>query len=84
MDDLIFDLYEHYSRVSRIAKNTVTDDNSFPKTYVILKDLAKTLVEAMKIRGIDESESLDDLLKKVPETARKKVAEVVIKYAGTE
>ena len=83
IDDLIFDLHEHYTRLSRIAKNTETEDNSFAKTYVILKDIAKTLVDTMKIRGIEQSESLDDLLKKVPETAHKKISELVIRYART-
>ncbi len=74
-------MYEHYARISRIAKNTETEDNSFPKTYVILKDIAKTLVETMKIRGIEQSESLEEYLNKVPETAHKKVSEIVVKYA---
>jgi len=72
LDDLIWDLEEHYSRISRIAKNTDTDDKSFTKTYVILKNLAKALIEIIKLKGIDSSEdSLAELLSRLSKDVKK-------------
>lgn len=77
LDDLIWDLEEHYRRVSRIAKNTQTGDKSFTKTYVILRDIAKALIETMKLRGVrTDEESLAELLSRITNDV-KKVEEVV-------
>ena len=77
LNDLIWDLEQHYTRISKIAKNTDTDDKSFPKIYVILKDLAKSLVEIMKLKGLDYGEeSLAELLSRIRQDI-KKVEEVM-------
>jgi len=72
LDDLIWDLEQHYTRISKIAKNTDTNNKSFAKTYVILKDLAKALVEIMKLRGIEHDEkSLAELLSRIQQDTKK-------------
>ncbi len=72
LDDLMLDLEEHYRRISGIAKSTPSDDKSFPKTYVILKDLAKALVEIIKLRGIEQDEQhIFDLLQRLRKATKR-------------
>ncbi|MGQ9470047.1 MAG: hypothetical protein ACUVTD_09585 [Nitrososphaerales archaeon] len=78
-DKLLLDLGEHYERISYIAKNTDSFDKSFTKIYYSLINLAKIIVDLLKLRGIEVSEDdLASLLSKISEKKEKKMVKVFI------